>query len=59
MAAGTLFLEDVLARPLGTARVVQQFLDRKLAVEKMATAVDRSLYRNKYERSVPSGAAQG
>lgn len=53
------YYEDVLTRPLGTAETVQRFLNRRLAVERMTTAVDRSLYRNQHERSVSSGTAQG
>jgi hypothetical protein len=39
--------QDLLTEPLAQAKIVNQFLARDLDAEKMAQAVDQSLYRNR------------
>ena len=38
---------DVITAPLASAQAVEQFLDRRLNVDKMAAVVDHTLYRNR------------
>ncbi|MGQ4809553.1 hypothetical protein NKDENANG_02971 [Candidatus Entotheonellaceae bacterium PAL068K] len=38
---------DVITAPLASAQVVEQFLNRRLNVDKMAAVVDPTLYRNR------------
>lgn len=45
---------DAVNRPEEAARQVQAFLDRPLAIDRMATAVDPSLYRNRKAAADPA-----